>query len=47
MHPFEDRSDVFVEVVEVCDELNETQVDKRIPTTHDTAIDLLFSNCAR
>jgi len=46
MNPFEDAGYVFVEVVEVGDEFDETQVNQRIPAAHDAAVDLFLANCS-
>jgi hypothetical protein len=43
---FEDVCDVFVEVVEVGDEFDETKVDECISAANDAAVYLLLADCS-
>ena len=47
VYSFDDGGDVLIEVIEVGDQLNKAEVDKRVPTGDDTGVDLLISGRSR
>ena len=47
MDALEYRCDSLVEVVEICDQLDETEVDKRVLASHNAAVYLLLPTRAR